>query len=315
MQELGIVLIVLAVVLFAANWYIERRRKALGEESRGGRRQRGAQPAGADEPDFARPRPRVASFHVHEHEARVTFDVPYPEEGDDVLADLLVGEGIEVVREKRHTLPIDDVTEVVVLVGADQPREVGRRSLVTPGVLPPPSQIHDILDLHTIAKDPLAAEFGEPAASVPETATPATSDELRPLGETIRLPTAVATGLRAQGIDPNDLTAGELVTGVLSLFGYTVTPIVGDGVYNATKGGSTTFVMAEETEPGDYPELGDDVIRRFVVAFEQSRADRGMLVSAKYAPFSIYDHERRDKRIRFITRERLQKFVDSMALG
>lgn len=318
MQELGIILIVLAVVLFGANWYIERQRKALGDDApRRGRRRRSPVETEVAEPDFVRPRPAVAAFHVHENEARVTFDVPYPDDGDEVLADLLVGEAIEVVREKRHHLPIDDVTEVVVRVGDPEreEREVGRRSLVTPGVLPPPSQITDILNLHTIARDPLAAEFDTPISSIPETVAPATTDELRPLGEVIRLPKAVATGLRAQGIDPSDVDAGELVTGVLSLFGYAVTPGVAEGVYIATKGGATTFVMTEETNPGDYPELGEDVVRRFIVAFEQAKAERGMLVSAKFAPFSIYDHERRNPRIRFITRERIQKFVDSMALG
>lgn len=320
MQELGIILIVLAVVLFGANWYIERQRKALGDDAppRGRRRRTGPAPeAGDDSSDFVRPRPAVAAFHVHEEEARVTFDVPYPDEGDDVLSDLLMGEAIEVVREKRHNLPITDVTAVVVLVGdgTGSGREVGRRSLETPGVLPPPSQITDILNLHTIARDPLAAEFEQPAVAVPETVAPSRTDELSPIAEVVRMPKAVATGLRAQGVDPDTVTAGELVLGVLSLFGYAVTPGTAEGVYTATRGGTTTFVMTEETAPGDYPELGDDVIRRFIVAFEQARADRGMLVSAKFAPFSIYDQERRDPRIRFITRERIQKFVDSMALG
>ena len=316
MQELGIVLIVLALVLFGANWYIERQRKAAGDDGPPrGRRRRAPAHEGEPVPDFVRPRPAVAGFHVRDRQALVTFDVPYPDEGDDVLADLLVGEAIEVVREKRHSLPIDEVTEVVVLVDGNAPREVGRRSLVTPGELPPPSNFADILNLHSIARDPLAAEFDTQPTVIPETTAPTVSDELAHLSESIRLPKAVATGLRAQGIDPDDLTAGQLVTGVLALFGYTVTPGVAEGVYTATKGGHTTFVMVEETKPGDYPELGDDVIRRFIIAFEQANADRGMLVSEKYAPFSIYDHERRDPRIRFITRERLQKFVDSMALG
>lgn len=314
MRDIGIILIVLAIVLFAVNWYIERSRKQRGEQQPERRRRRG-QPPPPDEPDFVRPRPNVSAFHVHENEAQVTFDVPYPEEGDEILADLLVGEAVEVVREKRHTLPISDVTEVVVFAGQDPPREVGRMSLDTPGVLPPPSQMADILNLTSIGADPLAAEFEEGPASIPETVAPTRSDELEPLGQMVRLPKAVATGLRAQGVDPERMSAAELVTGVLSLFGYSVSPGIAEGHYTASKGGSSTFIMSDPYQAGDYPEVEDATIRRFVVAFEQSRADRGMLVSEKFAPFSIYEVERRDPRVRFVTRERLQKLVDSMSLS
>lgn len=315
MRDIGIILILLAVVLFAANWYIERNRKQRGEETPKRGRRRRAEVATVEEPDFVQPRPAVESFHVRDNEAQVTFDVPFPAEGDDVLGDLLLGEAVEVVREKRHTLPIDDVTEVVVFAGRENRQEVGRMSLLTPGVLPPPSRITDILNLHSIGVDPLAAEFeGDPAA-VPETVAPSTSDELGPLSEVVRLPRAVETGLRAQGVDPSDMSAAELVTGVLSLFGYTVSSGVVEGHHTATKGGSTTFIMSDHYTEGDYPEVEDAKIRSFVIAFEQSGADRGMFVSEKFAPFSIHDVERRDPRIRFVTRERLQKLVDSMSLS
>lgn len=317
MRELGILLLVLAVVLFAANWYIDRRRKALGVEAppRGRKARRAALETPAPEPDFVRPLPDVESFHVKGNEAQVTFDLPFPEDGDDILADLLVGEAIEVVREKRHTLPINDVTEVVVFAGRANKREIGRMSLVTPGVLPPPSRMTEILNLHSIGVDPLSAQFEADPADVPATVAPSTSDDLGPLADEIRLPKAVATGLRAQGIDPDNLTAAELVTGVLTLFGYTITPGLVDGESTATKAGSTTFILTDPYTPGDYPEIGDSVLRKFVVDFEQSKASRGMLVSEKFAPFSIYEMERRDPRIRIVSRERLQKLVDSMALG
>lgn len=315
MRDIGIILILLAVVLFAANWYIERSRKQGGEETPKRGRRRQAEVEKVEEPDFVQPRPAVESFHVRDNEAQVTFDVPFPAEGDDVLGDLLLGEAVEVVREKRHTLPIDDVTEVVVFAGRENRQEVGRMSLLTPGVLPPPSRITDILNLHSIGVDPLAAEFeGDPTA-VPETVAPSTSDELGPLSEVVRLPRAVETGLRAQGVDPSDMSAAELVTGVLSLFGYTVSPGVVEGHHTATKGGSSTFIMSDDYTEGDYPEVEDAKIRSFVIAFEQSGADRGMFVSEKFAPFSIHDIERRDPRIRFVTRERLQKLVDSMSLS
>ena len=39
-----------------------------------------------------------------------------------------------------------------------------------------------------------------------------------------------------------------------------------------------------------------------------------MLVTEKYGPFMVYDKERREPRVRFITRERLQTFVDGFSL-
>lgn len=315
MKNIGIILILLAVVLFVANWYFERRRKEQGGEAQPERRGRRRAPVRVDEPDFTRPRPAVDSFHVEGERALVTFDVPFPDDGDDVLADLLVSEAMEVVREKRHSLPIDSVTEVVVFAGRENRQRVGSTSLTTPGVLPPPSRITDILNLHSIGKDPLAAEFeGEPTTP-PGTVAPTSSDELAPISEVVRLPKAVATGLRTQGIDPDSMGASAMVTGVLSLFGYTVTPGIAEGQYTAAKGGATTFILADDYTEGDYPEVEDAAIRRFVVAFEQSGADRGMFVSDKFAPFSIHELERRNPRIRFVTRERLQKMIDSMSLG
>jgi hypothetical protein len=66
--------------------------------------------------------------------------------------------------------------------------------------------------------------------------------------------------------------------------------------------------------PGSHPELDESAIRKFVVDFGSSGADRGLLISEKYAPFEIYDRERRDRRIRFVTRERLAGFIDALAL-
>jgi hypothetical protein len=40
-----------------------------------------------------------------------------------------------------------------------------------------------------------------------------------------------------------------------------------------------------------------------------------MFISDKYGPFTIYEIEANQPRVKFITRERIQRFVDSMALG
>ena len=67
--------------------------------------------------------------------------------------------------------------------------------------------------------------------------------------------------------------------------------------------------------PGEYPELSEQVINEFMVDYVSSGADRGILVSDKYAPFSIYDKERRESRVKYISRERLQHFVDSLMVS
>ena len=64
-----------------------------------------------------------------------------------------------------------------------------------------------------------------------------------------------------------------------------------------------------------HPELEEDVIRRFLADFSSSGAERGILITDKYSPFMIHEIEANQPKVRFITRERFQAFVDSMALG
>jgi len=52
-----------------------------------------------------------------------------------------------------------------------------------------------------------------------------------------------------------------------------------------------------------------------MVEFASAGTDRGMLVTDKHGPFEIYTLERREPRVRFVTRDRLQKMVDSLALS
>jgi hypothetical protein len=256
----------------------------------------------------------VAEFHVAGEEARVTFDVPVPDEGDPVLEELLTHEAVEVVREKRHTLPIDQVTEVVALAGRP-PREVGRVELEEPGRLPPRPEMPPLLNLTHIAADPLEAEREEGPPQVPGTVTPVREDTLGPAGAELRLPKAVETGLRAQGIDPRTMGAGELVTGLLPLVGYVVTPGPAENTYYAEKGGQRTYIRVDPYRPGDHPEVDSETIQRFMIEFQTAGAQRGLLVSDKYGPFELYQRERRDPRVRFVTRERLQGLVDALALG
>jgi hypothetical protein len=306
---LGIFLIILALVLGAIAVLTKRRSNTLRA------RVEGAQATAAIDAD--RPRPRVAAFHVRGDEAQVFFDVPLAEgEIDEVLGELLTNEALETVREKRHELPIDGVTTVVAFAGrGGEPRRVGAVSLEEPGVLPPPMVAAPSLHLGHIGFDPLEKQFSDDLLqNAPSLASSQREDALGPIGKELRLPRAVAVGLRAQGVDPATMTAAEMVHSLLRLFGYAVTSTDNPLAFKATKAGSTTYLREDPYQAGDHPEVDDVTMRAFVVEFVNSGAERGLLVSDKFSPFGVYEREKREPRIRFVTRERLQKFVDALSL-
>jgi len=305
----GVVLLVVAVFLAIVGMVLSRRTKALKEQLKVG-------DSLAPELDLERPRPRVTAFHVQGEEAQVTFDVPLPPgDADPVLVELLLSEALEVVHDKQHSLPIDDITKVVVLAGrGGEPRRIGELPLTEPGLLPPLSVVPR-LRFASIGFDALDRQFEEePVSAPPELVSVTTSDTLKPIGEELRIPKALDIGLRAQGIDPGSMTAADMVRGILRLFGYSISPGADPAVYTASKAGTTTYVREDIYRPGDYPELDEGTVRSFMVGFLNAGADRGLLVSAKFAPFSIYNQEQREPRVRFVTRERLQKFIDSFSL-
>lgn len=313
MELLGPTLIIafaLLVVWFLLRRNAQARKAALGLPEKGARSE-------ASEIDVSeRPRPRVVSFHVRDDVAEVTFDVPLPEGGaDEVMRDLLVAEALEVVREKRHTLPIDQVLKVTAFAGrGGDPVKVGTMELPQRGELPPPIVAAPQLHLGHVGYDPIDAQF-EGESEVPATVTKSRSDTLGPIGGELRIPKAVEVGLRGQGIDPAEMDSGQLVAGLLRLFGYAVIDGTGAGTYSASKGGSVTFVREVAHAANGAPELDEKDMRTFLVDFIASKADRGMLVSDKYGPFSVYQMEKSEPRIQFVTRERLQKFIDALALN
>ncbi|GBD85272.1 hypothetical protein BMS3Abin02_01676 [bacterium BMS3Abin02] len=305
----GVVLLVVAVFLAIVGMVLSRRTKALKEQLEVG-------DSLAPELDLERPRPRVTAFHVQGEEAQVTFDVPLPPgDADPVLVELLLSEALEVVHDKQHSLPIEDITKVVVFAGrGGEPRRIGELPLTEPGLLPPLSVVPR-LRFASIGLDALDRQFEEePVSAPPELVSVKASDTLKPIGEELRIPKALDIGLRAQGIDPGSMTAAAMVRGILRLFGYSISPGADPAVYTATKAGTTTYVREDVYRPGDYPELDEGTVRSFMVEFLNAGADRGLLVSAKFAPFSIYNQEQREPRVRFVTRERLQKFIDSFSL-
>jgi hypothetical protein len=275
----------------------------------------GSRPQGAGEVtvEATRLRPSVAEFHVSDGSARVHFEVPLPGEGaDEVLTELLGREAVEVVREKRHTLPIDDVHRVVAL-GRRGPdwSEVATIDLDTPGELPPPMLPELIPHAAHHDFDPFE-KLSELPQQAPGLASVAKGEELG--GLALRLPAAASAGLRAQGVDPVSADAPSSVIGLMSLAGYAVTD-AGPDTFSAIRAGERTLVRVVPHRAGGHPELSESEIRKFVVDFGASGSSRGLLITEKYSPFEIYERERRDPRVRFITRERLQAFADALAIG
>ena len=268
------------------------------------------------ESEPVRPVPPVAEFHVKGDAASVYFEVPLPDGDDAVLGKLLLHEAVEVVREKRHTLPIDQVSRVVAYgQSGDGFAKVGEVSLETPGTLPPPAP-PPVVFRHG-GPDPLASFREGPSGPPPGVSTSVPEEGLGPAGPEVELPGAVASGLRMQGVDPSTAGAGDLVVGLLKLGGFTVTgptEKAGYHVYVASNPTGRTYVHVDPLGDADYPELEESAINRFMIDFEQSGTDRGLLVSDKFGPYLVYEKERREPRVHFITRERLQQFVDSLAL-
>ena len=298
----GLVLVLVAVAAVA----ISRRSSASGDASDAGE---------AADVGVSRIAAPVAAFHVRGDTAQVSFDVPLADGAvDDVLRDLLVREAVEVVREKRHTLPISAVTRVEAFGRrGGEFVEVGHVSLDVPGELPLP-MVAELIPHHVRSGfDPMSTMEGLPAHA-PGLAEVSKGEDLAPLSEELRIPATISAGLRAQGTDPESAGAGELVLGIMKLTGYRVTQ-VDETTFETARGGSRIFLRVVPHEPGAHPELDEQAVRTFAVDFQESKSDRGLLVTEKYSPFMIYDRERRDPRMRFITRERLQHFVDGLALG
>ena len=302
-MELVVVAVIAVVVVLVLVYFL--RRPARGQDT--------AEPATTDADGF---RPRAADFHVSGGEAHVFFDVPLPEgDPDPVLSEILIREAVEVLREKRSKLPLDGVSTVHAhALRNDRYVEVGKLTLDGPGVLPPPPAPgeHPIFGRHHRAPVDLFEELEGPP-EVPEVALRPPTVDLRALTDEVRLTSRLEAGLRAQGVDPASASTAELVAGLLRLAGYTVT---GEGtMFTATRDGTRHYVEVVEHGPGEHPELSERAVDQFMVRFGQSGSARGFLFTPKYGPFVVYDKERRQPKVRFITRERFQAFVNSIALG
>jgi hypothetical protein len=256
-------------------------------------------------------------FHVVSNRIRIVFNVPLPDEGaDEVLRDLLLHHGSELIRERKASgQPLDGIETAVILAKrGDAEVEVGTLDLRQP-IEPVEIEGPRLVPIGASpAEDPLRRLESPDIRRVLSAAEAAAGDELTPIGDDLQLTAGVSAGLRALGIDPDEMKASQLAIGLLEIAGYTLVAR-NETCYIATGGGQSTLVFLVDHVPGSYPELGRHEMAEFLVEFASAHTDRGLLVTDKYGPYDMYEKERANPRCHFITRERMQAFVDSIALG
>ena len=269
-----------------------------------------------------RPSPLVTDFHVKGDTARAVFSVPL---GDappgEHLTDLLCANAIEYVRtRKADGLPLDGVFHIEVsAMRGDDPVVVCTLDLPGAGELPDP-RLNVLVELE---HDPIAHVASVVADTTVSTSTPETKT-LEPASEFIELSGPTEAHLRSIGVDPTVMSLKDLVIGLLRVSGYEVTvgrsgfSLASDekaNLYGLQRGGQNTVLVVIEHIADTYPELDEKILSEFAVGVAQVNPDVAILVTDKYSPYAMYEREKRDKRLVFITRERLQAFVDSFGIS
>lgn len=277
--------------------------------------------AGDKSPVPRRPAPIVTEFHVRGDTASTVFAVPLGDtEAGQHLVDLLCAAAVEYVRDRKSDgLPLDGVLHIEVSATRnDTPEVLGIVDLPDAGVLPD----RDEKVLVEPSHDPIAAVHEVIADTTVVKQTESTTS-LEPIAQTIQLSGPTDAHLRSIGVDPEAMSLEDLVLGLLRLSGYDVhvgrtgmSDIQGGraDVYGLTRDGTSTMLLILSHDEGSHPELDDSILAKFAIGLAQSSDDRAILVTDKYSPYSMYEREKRDPRCTFITRERLQAFVDSFGL-
>lgn len=304
----GLVLAMVADVRFGWLRRLFRSRTATESDDR----QAGAESAGGSQGGHPQ-----HEFHVVGNKIRIVFEVPLPDHGvDDVLRDLLLHHGLEIIRDrKRRGQPLDQIkTAIVFAKRAGVDVEIGSLDLTQPEG-PPEIARPMLVPLGASPQEDPLRKLGDPdIKKVIPVAQASELDELSPVGTDLKLTTGLAAGLRAKGIDPDHMTAAQLGVGLLEVAGYVMSKR-SDDVFIASGGGLTTYVRFVNHKPGSYPELEAREITEFLVGFGAAHTDRALLITDKFGPYEIYKKERANPRCHFITRERMQAFVDSIALS
>jgi hypothetical protein len=297
--------IIVIVVLVAIALFLRSRSGGLPQRSVAGA-------IATDAPSLAQ-----VDFKVEGTTAHVYFDTTIPPSGaDDVLAGLMGREAMKIFQGKANHLPLDGVKHV-----AAHGRQGGQSVLVKKQDVHRPAEMDHMdeprpavraSDVHPGDEDPLAAlhamDFGRGAGYR------GGSDDLPALADELKIPAKVVAAIAGEGGSVAGMSLEQLIAGMLRQSGYDVT-LAGDGTGTARRSGAATFLQFVEHETGGYPELGESAVDSFVRKFIASGAQRGMLFTPKFGPYAIYERERRNDKIKFMTRERLQAFVDGVAMG
>jgi len=269
-----------------------------------------------------RPMPQISDFHVKGQTASVVFAVPL---GDDAagehLTDLLAANAVEYVRQKvEEGLPLDGVRTIAVsAMRGDVPERLTTVELPDVGELPDEAPI---LRRDPSLHDPIAAV--QAVAADASVATPSgRGDTLESIAELVELSGPTAAHLRTMGVDTSTMSLEDLVVGLFRISGYTVEPgrgfsmssVPAGDIHSLTRSAESSVMVILRHRDGEYPEVEDHVLAEFAVAVAQANPQRALLVTDKFSPYAMYERERRDKRLVFVTRERLQAFVDSFGLS
>jgi hypothetical protein len=238
------------------------------------------------------------------------------------LVEILSAAAVEYIRRKAaEGLPLGGIAsiDVYAMRGADRER-VGTVELPKVGVLPEPLSV-SIAPLGDV--DPIAAVAGV-VADAGVKAPSGSEGGLESVASFIQLTGPNEARLRSIGVDPASMSLQELVVGLMQAGGYDVHPapttfhsagLSEADTYRASLAGRTSTIVVLTHKEGDYPEVEENQLAELAVAASQVRTDQLVLVTDKYGPYSMYDRERRTDKLVFVTRERLQSFVDSFGLG
>lgn len=300
-----VTVIIVIVVLVAIALYLRSRSGGLPQRSVAGA-------IATDAPSMAE-----VDFKVEGTTAHVYFDTTIPAAGaDNVLAGLMGREAMRVFQGKADHLPLSEVKHVaahgrqgdatVLVTTEDVHRPVDMDHMDEPGPAKRASEVH--LEDEDLLAAVHAMDFGRGGGYR------GGSDDLPALSDELKIPAKVVEAVAGAGGSVAGMSLEQLIAGMLSQSGYDVS-LSGDGTGTARRAGAATFLQFVEHEAGGYPELGEAAVDSFVRKFIASGAQRGMLFTPKFGPYAIYERERRNDKVKFMTRERLQAFVDSVAMG
>ena len=271
-------------------------------------------------------RPILADFHVRGDVAEIYYAVPLPpDEVDDHLRDLLCHDGSLVLHEKKaHGLPIEHVRQATVFGRrGEEAVEVGVIELEEPGEIPEIVAPELVPHASAAGFDPLAHLGEKDFEFQPGVADRMPEEGLPPFLDEIVIAKSVENRLRAAGIDPAHVSLQDLSMSLLRTAGYEIeveragVATVESGsveVYRARKAGVDVLVIVVPHADGEHPELLERMVNSFTIEVAQTNPQRALLITDKYGPYLVYEKERADPRCRFITRERLQAFVDGFAV-